>query len=161
MSEKKMVRRSVAIALGIVCILLIAVLTYFLIMGFSPSNSNLQNQVNDLTNTLNLGKSKTWANAQSLGQSADALSYDVFSPDYAGYVSVYLLDFEPTRTDSANIEVVWSSHGVNYDSGRVALAVGATAVFPVLPTSHLEVRVGNGYLFGNGANETVTITYYY
>jgi hypothetical protein len=46
MSEKKMVSRNVAIALGIICILLVAVIAYFSITGISAQNSynNLQNQ---------------------------------------------------------------------------------------------------------------------
>lgn|GEM_PF-1979949 len=47
---KKMVRRRVAIALGIICILLMAVVVCFSIMGISAQNSyhNLQNQNNQL-----------------------------------------------------------------------------------------------------------------
>jgi hypothetical protein len=45
---KKMVSRSVAIALGIICILLIAVIAYFSITGISAQNSynDLKNQNN-------------------------------------------------------------------------------------------------------------------
>jgi hypothetical protein len=52
---KKMVRRSVAIALGMICILLIAVIAYFSIAGISAQNSynNLQNQNNQLQTWLN------------------------------------------------------------------------------------------------------------
>jgi cell division protein FtsB len=86
-NEKKVVGRNVAIALGIICILLIAVMAYFSVTGISAQNSysnlqnqnsqlqtwlngnetllsqtqynntNLQNQVNDLIDNLNLNKS--------------------------------------------------------------------------------------------------------
>jgi flagellar basal body-associated protein FliL len=48
---KKMVRRSVAVALGIVCIVLIAALSVAMSQTFSSSS-----QVNDLTDSLNLRK---------------------------------------------------------------------------------------------------------
>ena len=55
MSEKKVVRRSVAIALGIICIILVAGLGIVLFMGYSPTSgssvTSLQNQINDLNAT--------------------------------------------------------------------------------------------------------------
>jgi len=59
---KKTVSRNVAVALGIVCILLIAIIAYFSVTGNSAQNSynnlqnsynNLQNQFNDLNTTYN------------------------------------------------------------------------------------------------------------
>ena len=46
MSEKEMVSRNVAIALGIICIILIALIAYFTVTGISAQNSynTLQNQ---------------------------------------------------------------------------------------------------------------------
>jgi predicted PurR-regulated permease PerM len=84
-NPKKMVSRSVAVALGIICIILVAGLGVVLFIGFSPTSgslqttyndyvndhhhtdeeyNSLQNQVNDLTNTLNLGKSLWPRNAR-------------------------------------------------------------------------------------------------
>lgn len=64
---KKMVRRSMAIALGIICILLIAVIAFFSITGISAQNSynNLQNQNNQLQAWLDgnetlLNQTQTW-----------------------------------------------------------------------------------------------------
>jgi uncharacterized phage infection (PIP) family protein YhgE len=57
MSEKKMVRRSVAIALGIICIILAASLGAVTYMSYSPTKgssvTDLQNQINDLNATYN------------------------------------------------------------------------------------------------------------
>ncbi len=62
-----MVKRSVAVALGIICILLIAVIAYFSITGISAQNSynNLQNQNNQLQAWLDgnetlLNQTETW-----------------------------------------------------------------------------------------------------
>jgi hypothetical protein len=62
MSEKKVVRRSVAIALGVVCIILVAIIGGFilLISGLGPNRhhtdeeyTNLQNQVESLQTEVN------------------------------------------------------------------------------------------------------------
>jgi hypothetical protein len=47
-NEKKFIGRNVAVALGIICILLIAVIAYFSITGISAQNSynDLKNQNN-------------------------------------------------------------------------------------------------------------------
>jgi hypothetical protein len=141
---KKVVSRGLVIGLGIVCIVLVvslvAVIVYYVPIA-------------------NLGKSSVMVDSATTSQGAGAYTSWTFAIGYAGYVSVQLLNFGPTRTDAASVEVYYLSHGVNYDN-KVWIHVGETAVFPVLPTSNLEVRVGNGYVL-NGATETVTMTYYY
>lgn len=151
MSEKKVVGRTVAIALGIICVILAVGLVGAVVVYTS--------QIATLTDIINLAKSSVLASSQTVSQGANSYTIWTFSVDYAGYVSVLLEDFEPTRTDNAGVEVIYSSHGVSYYD-HITIGVGATAVFPVLPTSNLIVKVGNGYWF-NGATETVTITYHY
>jgi hypothetical protein len=141
---KKTVSRSVAVALGIICILLAVILT-IVVLYYIPIT--------------NLTQSTVLVDTANISQDASAYTYYTFPISNAGYVSVQLLNFGPTRTDSAYVEVDYLSHGVNYDN-KIWLHVGDTGDFPVLPTSNLEVRIGNGYLT-NGATETVTITYYY
>jgi cell division protein FtsB len=67
LSEKKVVGRSVAIGLGIVCILLIALIAYFSVTGISAQNSynNLKNQNKQLQAWLDrnetlLNQTQTW-----------------------------------------------------------------------------------------------------
>ncbi|MGA2769109.1 MAG: hypothetical protein ABSF24_12460 [Candidatus Bathyarchaeia archaeon] len=196
MSERKVVRRSVAVAVGIVCILLLAglgvVMAYYTmqinnkdstyndyVLTHSHTNSEydslqsshhhsdseynaLQNQVNDLTDTLNLGKSTTWINDETISQSASSYTYWTFTAssgfvaNYAGYISV---NVQSSTTDKTYVQVIYSSHGVNYNN-QIGVGSSGTAVFPVLPSSSTEIRVGNNNIF-NGATETVTITYYY
>jgi hypothetical protein len=67
MSERKVVRRNIAIALGIICILLIAVIASFSITGISAQNSynNLQKQNKQLQSWLDdnktlLNQTQTW-----------------------------------------------------------------------------------------------------
>jgi len=146
--EKKMVRRSVAVALGIVCIVL-AVILVGAIVG-------LQNQVNDLNSTLNLDKSTVWVSDQTLRQPANIYTTWApgFSASFSGYVSVRVIS---TTTDTY-VRVIYTSHGASYDN-QIVVGTDGTAVFPVLPSSSIEIRVGNTNF--DGANGTVTITYYY
>jgi hypothetical protein len=51
MSVKKLVNRNVAIALGIVCIILVAGLGAVLFMGYSPTSGSLQTTFNDYKRT--------------------------------------------------------------------------------------------------------------
>ena len=193
MSEKPVEKKSgrtVAIALGIICIVLAvglvgAVANYTSIISGKDNTiatkdsqitdkdntisslnsqisskdsqiSSLQSQVNDLTDITNLAKSTVWINDQTVSQPAGSYTYWTVSASYAGYVSVWV---QTSTTDNTYVRVIWSSHGVNYDHS-ITVGVSGTAVFPILPTSSIGIRVGNSNLF-SGATETVTITYHY
>jgi chaperonin cofactor prefoldin len=118
--------------------------------------TSLQNQVNDLKEIINLEKSKTWVVRQTVSQPARSYTHWSFSTDYAGYIVVTV---HSSTTDNTYVRVTWSSYGIRYDN-TITVGVSGTAVFPVLPCSNVEVRVGNLNLL-SGATETVTITYYY
>ena len=214
MSEKKMVSRNVAMALGIICIILIALIAYFTVSGISAQNSynNLQNQNNQLqsdkrglqnNNTalqyqiyylnstynsyvsahshtdseynaveaaetifynqtiieaemLNLAEYDVLVN-QTISQPADSFSDFGFGPSNAGYVSV---DVNSSTTPNTYVRVFYNSTttGIHYDTS-IIVGISGVADFPVVPSS-VQVEVGNTNLV-NGANETVTITYYY
>jgi hypothetical protein len=171
MSEKKVVSRSVAIALGIMCVVLLILLVGN-IMTFSSQISDLKNQistnnsqisslnsrVSDLTDIVNLAKSTIWVNRQTISQPAGSYTHwtPAFSASYAGYVSVQV---HTSTTSKTYVQVIYSSHGVDYDQ-QITVGASGTAVFPVLPSSAIEIRVGNTNLT-SGATQTVTITYYY
>jgi hypothetical protein len=148
MSEKNVVSRNVAVALGIICIVLT--------VGLIGAILVLQNQVNDLNSTLNLDKSTVWVSDQTLKQSANIYTTwaPKFSASYVGYVSVRVI----STTAEMYVRVIYTSHGANYDN-QIVVGTDGTAVFPVLPSSSIEVRVGNTNF--NGVNGAVTITYYY
>ena len=183
MSEKKVVRRNVAIALGIACIILIAglggAMAYYSMVvndknttygsyvsshahtnseydSLSSQNTNLQNQLNDLTSNLKLEKSEVWVTSQTVSQTAGSYSSWTHSANYAGYVSVQV---ESSTTDKTYIRFLWNTPGIDYYK-RIYVGVSGAGAFPVLPYSNLEVRVGNSNWF-DGATETVTITYHY
>jgi predicted PurR-regulated permease PerM len=151
MSEKKMVRRSVAVTIGIVCIIVAAALGVVAYLSYS-----LQNQVSDLTSTLNLGKSTVVVDDQTISQPANSYTVWTFSASYAGYVSVLV---QSSSVAGTHVKAIYSSNGVSFNQ-EIVVNAGHTANFPVLPSSSIQIEVGNGDLF-NGATETVTITYNY
>ncbi|MBO3800993.1 MAG: hypothetical protein QW314_00370 [Thermoproteota archaeon] len=183
MSEKKVVDRNVAIALGIICVLLAvgvgAVTNYYTSIISEKDNTiaslksqiaskdsqiswlnsqitNLENQVNDLNSIINLEKSTVLVYDQTVSQPAGSYTYWTVSASYAGYVSVWV---QTSTTDKTYVRVIWSSHDVYYDHS-ITVGVSGTAVFPILPASSIEIIVGNlNWL--SGATETVTITYHY
>jgi len=118
--------------------------------------TNLQSQINDLNDIVNLAKSTVWVDSQTVSQPANSYAYWRFSAIYAGYVSVYV---QTSTTTNTYVRVIYSSHGVNYDN-QIGVGTGRTVVFPVLPSSTIEIRVGNSNWL-DGATETVTITLYY
>ncbi len=118
-------------------------------------NTNLQNQVNDLTSNLKLEKSTVWVDDQTISQPASSYTEFTFSASYAGYLSVLV---HSSTTDKTYVQLVWSTPGIGYDK-KITVGVGGEAAFPVLPSS-LTVRVGNTN-YVNGATETITITYHY
>jgi len=191
-SEKPIEKKSgtVAIALGIICIVLAvglvgAVVNYTSIISGKDNTiatkdsqitdkdntisslnsqitskdsqiSSLQSQVNDLTDITNLAKSTVWASNDAVNQPAGSYVHWTRSASYAGYVSVIV---QTSTTTNTYVRVIYSSHGVNYDN-QIVVGTGGTAVFPILPASSIEIRVGNSNWF-DGASETVSITYYY
>jgi len=178
--KKKVVGRTAAIALGITCIILVvglvgAVANYTSIISGKDSTiaskdsqigslnsqvSSLTSQVDDLTDTVNLAKSTIWVNDETVSQTAGGFgisyTYWTVSASYAGYI---LFNVQSSTTSNTYVRVVYSAYGVNYDT-NINVGTGGTAVFPVLPSSNIQVEVGNGNLI-NGATETLTITYHY
>jgi hypothetical protein len=167
--ERKVVSRTVAISLGIICIVLViglvgAIAEYTSMINDKDNTissqasqiSSYQNQVSDLTGKLDLSQNTVWINDQPINQGASGYTYWTFSATYAGYVVVNVIS---STTSNAYAEVIYSSNGVNYDSS-VTVGYSGTASFAVLPSGSIQVRVGNSNWI-NSASETVTITYYY
>ena len=119
---------------------------------------NLQSQVNNLNSIVNLAKSTVWIDDQTISQPASSYTHwtPAFSASYAGYVSVWV---QTSTTTNTYVRVIYTAYGVNYDN-QIGVGTGGTAVFPLLPCSSIDIRVGNTNLI-NGATETVTITYHY
>ncbi len=112
-------------------------------------------QIADLQNSLSLNASQVIVNNQTITQNASTYTY--FGNNtiaYAGYVSVVV----QSTTDTEYVQVIYNSHGVDYDN-KITVGTAGTAVFPVLP-GLIEIRVGNTDT-STPANATVTATHYY
>ncbi len=175
-----MVRRSVAIALGIICIVLVAGLAGAIsILNEENASLNsqvtyLQSQVSDLNTISILNKTMIWVNNQTVSLQPNTYTSWEFRAHYAGYVVVALWQSTNSHAYVREIyNILWiqvdptdSSGPVNYDNqinfGNFT-NVWVWAVFPALPTlglhDGLEIRVGNNDTVGTIGN--VTITFYY
>lgn len=163
---KKMVSRDVAVALGIICVFLMAALGVAMSEAFYSSS-----RVADLTNTLNLGKTEVWVMEINYYQLPNNYTDWAFSMNVSGYVLVSLVTL-----DNVYVRVIYNAsvpvgivdgtlfdHGTFYNyqyDSQITVNGSGTAVFPVLPSSNIEIRIGNTYTFG-GSGETVSIIYYY
>ena len=173
MSENKKVRKSVVVALGVVCIILVALTAYFTYSNINLQNqidslnsnlTNLQKEVNNLTDVINLQESTLWVNEDKVDITpipvgeAKTLTY-VENASFAGYVSVQI-----SSQYNVVVEVSYLSHRVSYDDALIVSKSG-TATFPVLPSSNISfyiyVTFEDGIVISGPLYATVTITYYY
>jgi uncharacterized coiled-coil protein SlyX len=126
------------------------------ISSLNSQIASLQNQVSDLNSIINLEKSTVWVDDQTVSQPANSYTYWTFSASYAGYISVMV---HTSTTTNTYVQLIWSTPGIYYDH-TITVGAGGEAAFPILPSSSIEIRVGNTN-WVNGATETVTIIYYY
>lgn len=117
--------------------------------------SNPQGNVTALTKIINLQDSTVLVNDQTYTQPAGQYSTIAFSANNAGYVNEYI---QSSSVPGTHVEVIYSVDGVNYDQ-EITVNVGNSAVFPVLPSSSIQIGIGNGNMIGS-ATEVATITYY-
>jgi hypothetical protein len=145
---KKMVRRNVALALGIICIILVVGLLGT-ILGAILQISSLNSKVSDLTDIANLDK-LTVVNDTTVTQTANNYTSWFFAPEYAGYVLVDVL----STTPNTYVRLLYNYNGtVNYDN-QISVGVSGTADFPVLPSSPFSYYTFNDAQFSNTAFST-------
>lgn len=206
-TKKKVVSRTVAIVLGIICIILSAGLVTAFALYLPAANSvsrlnseiatknsliasqnatiasqsqqivalqnslsqaqtsndeqidELNEYISDLLNILYLNASTTLLQNQGVQLPAnsslgiwDGTNYPL---TYAGFITVQV----QSDSNTTYAQVAYSTIQVNYDESVVVGANGA-ASFPILPTSVMEIRLGNTEA-SNVVNATVTATYHY
>jgi hypothetical protein len=169
---------------------LIALVAYFAVAGLSAQNSynnlqnqnkqlqtwldgnetllnqtqanvtNLQNQMNSLTDTLSLNKSTIWYNGTlQIVPLLELTMLDENAP-YAGYVSVHA---SSPPTNETVVELIYYSEALNFRHDEsINLGSNGTGIFPVLPSS-MSIYFSDPNLLGSNSSRTadVTITYYY
>ena len=175
---RRMVGRSIAVALGIICVVLVASLAGT-VMVFTVENTNLQNQVNDLTNIVNHEKtvSEICLNNKTLSLSPQANVSVFFYTPYSGDVLVdaiikppnpniwinltwYVYYGTPPRTCGFSLngyEDIFEDNASNYHIQEE---------FPMVAFGQLTNIPNVVVAFGNNSTDTpvtanVTITLYY
>jgi hypothetical protein len=78
------------------------------------------------------------------------------SVSYAGYIVVQVNSL--TGNNNMFVEMTFSSPNYNADT-RQEFNVSGTLVFPILPTTNLDVKIGTSD--GSASTETVTMVYFY
>jgi Flp pilus assembly protein TadG len=177
-SGKKVVNKNVAVALGIIILVLLvglvgAMLNYTsIINGKNSSISSLNSQISNLTSQknqletwlqgnnsiANLATSKLWANS-NISIPGNGENVSNYKANYAGYVSVQVTGNAPTIC-CLYAKVTYSSHGLIYEGGPIYYGneTQGTALFPVLPAS-IQITVHNTGT--TVADVEVIIMYYY
>jgi hypothetical protein len=111
MSEKKMVRRSVAIALGIMCIVLVAGLAGTVVF-VNVQITSLQGQVSDLNRIVTFQKTEIWLDNKTLTINPNQNVTEIFYAPLGGNVEV-VGSFQPPNPNYW-INLSWY---VTYDVG--------------------------------------------
>ena len=166
MSEKKSVRRIVAIALGVVCIILVASLTGTIaiidsrdktISSVQNENTILQSQVNELNSIVNLSKTDLWQWGANVSQPPASNSSWNFSAGYAGYLIVQVNPSQ-NSTNDIYVRVAWSYKDgvVDYDN----TTNGGLVTFPILPCPNVAITLGNSDTL-KGLTGTIYMIYTY
>jgi hypothetical protein len=176
-TPKKMARRSVAVALGIACILLVALVGYL-----SPSMISTQNSYNDIQNQNQQLLSWLDGNLTLLNQTQDnntnlqkivnldeseVLWTDNFTVEtipiiaYGGWMSYagYFL-VEMSAAADISVELTYTFKGLNYTK-QADCGTNGTAIFPVMPSLFFIIRFGNSTGPPIGTRINWTLTYYY
>jgi len=175
MSEKKMVRRSVAITLGIVCIILIAGLGgltahYTSIVGERDNSvsslksqiSDLEDQVGNLSDMVDLKLTNVIADNQTITGDQNGEFYWHFNAICSGYVSVTIYDSTDNPTDVlvayTNIKIGdFSEYMVHKE-----VPTNKTAEFPIMASRVNWTTVGVSIHSSTPYNSArVTVIYYY
>jgi hypothetical protein len=175
MSEKKMVRRSVAIALGIICIVLVATVAVLSVVISDKDNTiqtnngqinSLNSQVSNLNAIINMHVSDVVFDKDvSANAGEDPIVYE-FAPNYSGYIGVRMQTDYYRNLTSTWIEVTWSFGIVEYQETRHLGGTIDTEYFPVVGSGGENGGGGVAYVqLGNDRNETITgrmtVTYHY
>jgi archaellum component FlaF (FlaF/FlaG flagellin family) len=176
---KKMVNRNVAIALGIICVVLIGSLEYFALAYSSAQNSNdnLQNQVNslqsqvkDLNNIIELSNSSVWADNNTVSVTGDLMFYPNGYSELVNYAGYLLVGTSSTSNDtwlSVGYSLILPKTGTYTYSENLNISSDQQwHAFPILPSSNPESDSGVNVYVGvwnqtETANVTISIIYYY
>jgi len=129
------------------------------VLNHAHNNSeydSLQAERNLLKSIVDLDKYQVIIDHQTISQPGSTYTSWIFSAPYAGYLEI---EIATSTADNIVVGVIYNSYGVNFDQ-EIIVGTSGTAVFPILPSTDILVRVGNANLFVD-ATEKVTVTYHY
>jgi cell division protein FtsB len=144
---KKVVGRSVAIALGIICILLIAFIAYFSITGISAQNSynNLQNQNKQLQKWVDGNETllnQTQAKNTNLQNQIDSLNSNV--TNLQNQMNNFHIGSTENSTIWVNNEIVHIGESVyDAEAGENFTSIGVVRAIYVPSAGYVSVRVSS------------------
>jgi hypothetical protein len=125
------------------------------IEDYKAAQRAFNSQVESYINIISLNVSEHLFASQSFTRAAN--TSDTFYTGnilYAGYISVSV----ESSSNTTYVQVVYSSHGVNFDQ-TVTVGTDGSAVFPVLP-GEIVIEIGNTEPVDN-VNGTASATYRY
>jgi hypothetical protein len=164
---KKIVSRNIAVSLGIICIILIALIAYFTVTGISAQNNynNLQGQVKDLNDIVKLSKSSVWLENYTVSVGGPHEWSTLIIANYAGYL---LVEASSTSNDTwlaVDYSLTLPKTGTySFDKVVNVSSYQQWNAFSILPTnntiSDTGVYVAAG-CYTENANVTISMIYYY
>lgn len=169
--EKKVVSRTVAVGLGIVCIVLSAFLAGA-IVSMNAQITKLQSQVNNFNDIVNMNESEVIMN-QTVNIPPQPESFQwPFTVSYSGYLRVYVQPSNASVQIWVRVNWVYGFPGPStflvYDENRSysGFVTYATLYYPIVQSPDLIVAAPNVIVsIGSNSPDTitsnVTITYHY
>ncbi len=157
MGRTKVVRRSVAIALVVLCVILLS--TIFGIVAYyadSASRINsLQSEVDRLNRIVTFAESRVIASSSTISQPAGYSTGINFTAEYAGYV---LVEISYSTTSNTTVAINYVS-GIGPFYFKEGVGSANTRWYAIVPAV-ISVLIGNNNI-RDSATEVVSITYVY
>ena len=123
---------------------------------------NLTEQINALTEIIELEKSEVWIDDYFENVTAGAYVTVNRKVDYAGYIKFENIDgVATTETGEIYVHVIWSGKDDLLYNQKLSVGEDTIFRFPVLPTSNVEIRLGYDDPSYGTANIRATIVYVY
>ena len=123
---------------------------------------DLTEQINNLTEIIDMHKSEVWIDEYFKNIAAGSYISLNRTVDYAGYIKFEQISgVTTTGTGEIYVQVVWSRGDLVFYNEKMVVGEETFFRFPVLPTSHLEVRLGYDDPSNGTANIMATAVYVY
>ena len=144
--------RYIAVGTAVLSAVLLIATVFLVAQVFS-----LNSQLSEATDIAKLKTEYVWVTSgTSVTQQPNQYTEWQFTTQYAGYVTIYVLD---STSDKTYVQVIYESSGVVFNSGKVDVTSRGIESFPVLP-GNIIIRIGNNEP-ANAASETLAVTLHY